>query len=73
MGKACFRMRTYVGFDLTPVALVIADSFAAGANWHDAAQRLDVGERLLEFVDIGRETILEGDHATADFDAGAEF
>ena len=62
-----------IDFHLVPVALVVADLLAARADGHDAAQGLDLIERLAQLLDLGGQRGLHLDHAPADLDAGAEF
>src|ERR1035437_8208542 len=40
------RMRVNVGLDLAPVALVVADALAPGANGEEAVQRFDILQHL---------------------------
>ena len=45
------RVVTNIGLDLVPVALVVADLLAAGADGDQPAEQLDPGERIAEFLD----------------------
>jgi hypothetical protein len=50
VGKFGFGMLTDVFFEPLPVSLVVAYSFARSTNGEHAAQRLDLGQRFLEFL-----------------------
>ena len=40
-----------IGLDLFPMAVAVADFFAVGADWQQAAELLDLALGLLQFVD----------------------
>ena len=51
VGEVRVGVRMNVLLDRLPVALVVADTFAPGANRDEAGQGFDLGQRLLEFAD----------------------
>jgi hypothetical protein len=51
MGELGVRVISHIDFDLGPVAVVVADLFAGGADGQQPAQGLDFGERVLKFRD----------------------
>src|SRR6476620_12685058 len=58
---------------LHPVILVVANPLAVRADRQQSAQSLDVRQRFLQFVDPGRERLLESDDPGADAQARPQF
>ncbi len=52
MAELSLCVLMHINFHLLPIAQVITDLLATSANWHDAAQGLDVIERLLQLLQV---------------------
>jgi len=52
VGEVGFGVLAYIDFHLVPVTLVVTDFFTARADGHDAAQGLDLIERLAQLLDF---------------------